>query len=598
MDTENKAVKRRFASIVNLAVDARATFVRFPFAILCAIGAAAAAHYLVGVDFEETDAMLPVFFTCMLGISVFFSLRMLTADRDWSRTDKIGVTLAGLAVLVIFYVTRSSPLRGADYFQFLLLMAATHLFASFAPFIARRGEENGFWQYNGALLSRGALAAVYSGVLYIGLALALAAVDSLLGVDVEGETYGKLWFWIAFVYTAWFFMAGTPKDVRGLNEVKDYPVALRVFTQYVLIPLVAIYMLILYAYLVKIIVEWELPTGWVTYPVIGVSITGVLALLLIYPLREQAENVWIKSYSRYFFWTLYPLIGLVVMAIWIRVSEYGVTEKRYLVVAATAWLLGIALYFTFKRVRDIRIIPLSLCIVSLLAAFGPWGGGAISKRSQLGRLTDLLVAHEVMTGAGLTDESKSVEFEPEQEISSIVGYLDEMHGLEVIRGWYARPEDLPEEFTPQVAMEEMGLKYRGRWESAEDVSLTIAAPQPLTVFGFDYAYLLNEYFGSDSVDFHFNLDSLTRLTLRGTTLSVGSRAGDADVLSADLADLILDLDARRRQGETLEANDASHAAENASYRLMVYVTSVGGNIEGDSLKLNHLAATILVGTNP
>jgi len=357
VNNETPSGTKRFHSIIKLAANARATIERFPFAILSAIVTAFSAHHLVGVGFESTEPLFAVYGTAVLGISLFFSLRMLGEGRGWSRRTQLGVTMGGLVALVICYVTQPTPLRGADFYRFWLLLAALHLFASFAPFIGRRGEENGFWQYNKALLLRGALAAVYSGVLYIGLALALAACDTLLGLDVDGDTYAQLWFWIAFVYSSWFFLAGAPKDVRALDGIHEYPTGLRIFTQFLLIPLVAVYLVILYAYVVKILVEWNLPTGWVTYPVIGLSITGMLALLLVYPIRERAENAWIRNYSRFFFWSLYALIALVAVAIWTRVSDYGITELRYLVIVATAWLLGITIYFTIRRTREIRVIP-------------------------------------------------------------------------------------------------------------------------------------------------------------------------------------------------------------------------------------------------
>jgi hypothetical protein len=595
MEEATAPAKRRFASLVNLVRHAGATFERFPLPILSAAGAAIAAHFFVGVDFEETDPLAAVIMTCVLGISLLFALRMLCDDRPWPRLASLAIQLAGLAALGIFYLTLSIPLHGADWYRFFMLMAATHLFASFAPYIGRGGELNGFWHYNKALLLRGALAALYSTVIFSGLSLAILACDTLLGFEVEGETYARLWFWVAYLYSAWFFLAGVPRDVRALDRTTEYPTGLRIFAQYALIPLIAIYLVILYAYLVKIVVEWELPNGWVTYPVMGVSIAGWLALLLAYPIRDQAENAWIKVYARFFSWLLYPLIGLVIIAIWTRIAEYGVTERRYLVALAIAWLLGITVYFTLKRDRDIRWIPISLCLVSLAAVFGPWSGTSVSKRSQLNRLREMLVVEEVMPEAGLSDARKAVAFETEQEISSIVKYLEIVHDLEPIRDWYAEPEQLPDELTAELAMGEMGLRYRGRRERASEVSLGIDAPQPLAVSGFDYVYLLDEWFRDDSVvAYRADLDSVTRLALDGTTVSIGHPEMEEGQIVLELEGRILELDAKQRRGETLTAADAMIEASSAGYFAVLYVTNAIGSLEADNLKLERLAATILV----
>jgi hypothetical protein len=594
VNDDSPSSNKRFQSIITLAVNARATFERFPFAILSAIVAAAGAHRLVITDFDITEPAFGLFLTGTLGISLFFSLRMLGEGRGWSRNVRLGVSLAGLVALVIHYLTLPGPALGTDFYRFWLLMAVVHLFASFAPFIGRRGEENGFWQYNKALLLRGALAAIYAGVLFVGLALALAACDTLLGLEVEGKTYGQLLFWVGFVYSAWFFMAGAPRDVQALDAVQEYPIGLRIFTQFLLIPLVVIYLVILYAYLIKIVIQWNLPTGWVTYPVIGLSIAGILAMLLVYPIRERAENAWIKNYARFFFWSLYPLIALTALAIWIRVSEYGITERRYLVIVATAWLLGITLYFTVRRTRNIRVIPISLCIISLFSIVGPWSGTAMAKRDQLGRLRDALVTEAVMTDVGLTRERKTLEFEHEQQISNIVSYLDEMHGLDAIREWYAEPERLAEALTPSIALEEMGLRFRTRWERAERINFSANAPEPLSVADFDYVFLLSESFDEDDEEMERALDDLTHLTLERTLLTLGRTGFEEGGLSIDLEPKILELDARNKAGEELGADDVMIAAENAAYRLVLYITEAFGATEADSLQLDRLAATILI----
>ncbi len=605
MDSSEKGAKRRFISITELLQRARITFERFPLVILAAIGAAIFATYLAHIDFDSelgADALVPVLIVCILGIPLFFWLRVLGERLNWTSRTQIVAGLTGVAALVGYYLILPAPVKGADVTTYLLLIAAAHLIASFAPYFGRPEEENAFWQYNKILFLRFALAALYSVVLFIGLTLAIAACETLLDIDFDDEIYAQLWFWVAFVYNTWFFLAGVPRDLRSLQEVRDYPTGLRIFTQYALIPLVVIYLLILYIYTGKILVEWNLPEGWVGYPVIGVAVTGVLALLLVHPIRQQAAHAWIVTYSKIFYWALYPLIVLIGIAIWTRIGEYGITEKRYLVAVATAWLLGITLYFTFKRAKDIRIIPISLCVVTLLSAVGPWSATATSRRSQLNRLRELLIAEEVMVGGVIDSTPKRVEFERRQEISNIVNYIYNLHGLDRISDWYARPEVLAESPRPNRAMEEMGLKYISPWmRPPEGFSVSATVPNPLSLDGFDYFYALSERFKPDTVRFRTVLaeqgDALAtavmELRLRGTVLDVGPPSG-TDRLSVDLGPMLLNLKDKEEVGEAFGPDETSLAVENERYRLLLYLRDASGGGEGDSLALSHISASLLI----
>jgi hypothetical protein len=597
MEAREQTRRQRFASLLALAHQARQTFERFPLAIMSAIVAAFAVHFIIELEFDAdraSQSLWPVIMTAILGIPFFYALRVLAESRGWSRKLHLGVTLSGLIAVVVYYLVLPTPVKGADVVSYLLLLAAVLLATSFLPFHGRAGEENGFWQYNKVMFLRIATAVLYSAVLYVGLSLALGACDTLLGFDIEGETYLQLWYWIVLVYSTWFFLAGIPQDILGLQRVADYPTALRVFAQYVLIPLVVVYMIILYAYMAKIIIQWDLPKGWVGYPVIGVSLAGMLALLLVHPIRNNPESKWVVPYAKLFYWAFYPLIVLISVAIVTRISDYGVTENRYLVVVATAWLLGIALYFSFRRKADIRIVPISLCIVSALAAFGPWGATAFARRSQLDRLSRILNADEVMVDGKLERTAKALPFERKKEISNIVEYVIGFHGANRIRDWYAEPERLPDDLTPRTAMREMGVEYISRWQSEpEGYAIDPSGPNPVTVTGFDYVYRL-DLSDADSTRWSTMLDSVTELSLDGATLQL-ARAGDpASALSVDLTSMLIALRAKEERGETYGREETTVESEGERYRMTFYLRHAGGGGEGDSITVERLSATIIV----
>ena len=98
--------------------------------------------------------------------------------------------------------------------------------------------------------------------------------------------------------------------------------------QYVLLPLVGIYLVILYAYGLKILFQWNWPQGWVSQLVLWYSVVSILSILLLWPLREKADSGWIKSFTSWFFRLLIPLLVMLFLAIFERIGDYGLTVNR------------------------------------------------------------------------------------------------------------------------------------------------------------------------------------------------------------------------------------------------------------------------------
>ncbi len=262
---------------------------------------------------------------------------------------------------------------------------------------------------------------------------------------------------------------------------------------------------------------------------------------------------------------------------------------------ATAWLLGIALYFTFRRRGDIRVIPVTLCIVTALTTVGPWGATAVSRRSQVGRLQAMLVAAEVMANGRLESTPKRIAFEQEKEISNIVKYLDEFHGLQRLRAWHPDTVRLPEPLTPRLAMESMGLEYIASWEDERrGFAVDARPPSPLPVAGYDFVFDTVHHWGDDPSFFRAWIDSVTELRLDGTLLALGPPLDPAARLTVDLAAFIRGLGERVERNERLAPDETVLSAEDSRYRLVMYLRGAGGVVEDDSLRIRHLSAVFLI----
>jgi hypothetical protein len=410
-------MKLKLPSIHSLWLSFCQVIFRFPLQVILALAATIAWCVLVDTDNHTEDQLVLFMCTCNLGLTLLLSADLyaeanqLSVGRKW-----VFRLLASIVCIGLYFMLKPSIYR-ADVYRIGMLALAFHLLVAFAPFI-NKGNLNGFWQYNKSLFLRFLTAALYAGVLFAGLAIALVAIDGLFSVNISWKTYMRLFALVTAGFETVFFLAGVPDDFEKLDREASYPKGLKIFTQYVLIPLVTIYLLILLVYEAKIIISWQLPKGLVSTLILGYAVFGILSLLLVYPIKEKEGNGWIKLFSRFFYFMMIPLVLLLLLAVWKRVGHYGITESRYILVILAAWLALITVYFLFSKKQNIKVIPVSLCILALLATYGPQSAFSVSEFSQISRLKKL------RTSTAQKDMA-------EQE--RVVDYLVDRHGLTALQ---------------------------------------------------------------------------------------------------------------------------------------------------------------------
>lgn len=406
----------KLPSINSLWLQTLKVFLRFPLQVLLAIVATGIWWYLIDVENYNgalESNLVKLLITCNLALTLLLASDLYAEVKQFNPTKKWLFRFIALTICAVLFFTLHPTQNQADIYRLVILGFAFHLLVSFSPFIGN-SNLNGFWHYNKTLFLRFLTSVLYAAVLFGGLALALAAINGLFNVTIDYKIYLKLFAVVGLCFTTLFFLAGLPDNISSLNQDQYYPKGLKIFTQYVLIPLVTIYLGILLVYEIKIAINWELPKGLVSTLVLGYAVFGILSLLLIYPIKNNEGNGWMKLFSRFFYVMMLPLIVLLILAIVKRVGSYGITEPRYYLIILALWLSGVTLYFLLGKNQNIKTIPISLCIVALLTVYGPQSAFSVSKLSQIVRLKKLM-------------QSKLSEDQKQQ--SSVIRYLVSNHGL-------------------------------------------------------------------------------------------------------------------------------------------------------------------------
>jgi len=539
---------------------------------------------------------------------------------------EIALQAAGLAVLVIFYFTLPSSTSFSNtatpYIRYALYVIALHFLVAFAPFtkynpltpfIKGEGEINGFWQYNKGLFIRILTAILFSGVLYLGLSFALLAIDYLLGIEIREQFYGELGVIIVGIFNTWFFLAGIPEKISKLDKVQDYPKGLRIFSQYILIPLIVIYLMILYSYTIKIMITWDWPEGTVSLLILALSIIGMLALLLLHPYSYRTENAWIRKFSKSFYIALLPLIIVLFLAIWIRVSDYGITVSRYFLILLAIWLACIVIYFIFSKGKNIKSIPISLFLITILSSFGPWGAFSISERSQVNRLTDMMTDNGLLKDNKILKKHSRISSDVHSEIQSILNYLDEYHGFESINPWFE--QDLDSLFETEIdttvrykrysvdeveiIMELMGLEKALKEFELDSYSFAWAKENDIIdVGGFDYLIELILYSYNKDKSYNFEIDSNSyeiKIHPLDPKITIMSAKGQL-IMQLNLEDICNELLNEHKveyYNRDVPAKNMTIQKANKDISISIQINSMTISKEDGKLKLEELSAEML-----
>jgi len=415
------------------------TCVRFPATMICAI--VGTIGVMAAVENDGGDNYIKLWIMAQLGLALCTGLAVWAESGGWNRLRAWGIQLTGLAYLAAYYVVfdmDGRALESVDLPRYFALLIAAHLFVAVAPYLNGRPVAD-FWEYNKQLFANFIVGAVYANILHGGLSLALLAVNELFNLGISGKMYVHLFALLGGVFQTTFFLYHFPGRYLFGEKERSYNLVFKNLCQYILIPIVGLYFLILYAYSIKILVTWDLPHGWVSSLVLGFSVAGIFTYLINYLLPEYSDNKIVHAYRKWFWWVLLPMVGLLFVAIGRRISDYGITPERYFVAHAGVWLLVVCAYFLWSKTDNIKFIPISLGLFVLVAVAGPFSAFNVSERNQTTILRDLLEKNNRFEGGMLQEGGSPVPPEDAERIQSCLVLLSKHDALDRIEPWFPMP---------------------------------------------------------------------------------------------------------------------------------------------------------------
>src|SRR5690606_30914741 len=111
-------------------------------------------------------------------LPLFYAFHLITKQYLLSNKQRIIAAIVICICLFIYFVTLNSKPLALDWYRFGICFLVTHAVVAFMPHV-RHENILGFWQYNKNMAVQFLNATFYTGILFIGLIIAIYAVENL-----------------------------------------------------------------------------------------------------------------------------------------------------------------------------------------------------------------------------------------------------------------------------------------------------------------------------------------------------------------------------------------------------------------------------------
>jgi len=579
----------------NILTEITRTAKRFPFALLFCATACVVSWSRVGKQYSNNFNILLL--SLVASALLFYAIELLKERNPLAWVKPWYLILAGFVFAVMFYLKFSSLAYINYSLRYAHWIVIIGLFSLCAAYLAGN-ETNGFWQFNKKVFLRGILSWLYMAVLFGGISLAILAIEKLFEIKINHKVHEYIWIFATHLFWPLHFLSGIPENYAELNETDYYPRGLKLFAQYVFIPLACVYYAILYIYVAKIIITRQWPMGWVGWLTISASSLGLLTFLLLYPLARSAENVWIDKFLKMFSIAAVPLIFVLFVAAYKRVSQYGITEPRYFLFAAGLWFLSVFVYLILETKPDIRKILVSLAVMTILTTFGPWGAYSLSLSSQMTRLEKKLSAAGLLKDGKIIKIAPLADSEKLYEIGSSLDYIVREHGIKPLEKYFTEDiSSLNTKYTQshwkqdilKELMSYMGQNYIMTWQR-NDIKTTyfhfIADKAPIDIRGYDTMinidYITENLSDTAPYAVKFGKGKRTLLLFKGHEQII-------EIPFPNLNDLEL-----QKQRTKIAAEKLRSESENKMIKTEIYFTNIQANINSGVTEIISASGFLLI----
>ncbi|MEI8085525.1 MAG: DUF4153 domain-containing protein [Paludibacter sp.] len=555
---------------------------RFPFTLVFILGLA----YYFLLKINNHNALIQERIWAFLSLGIALSILVTLFSEEFKKQIiKIGLNLLSVILLSFYVYSLPEKLLTYHYYQ-LVIIGLSFVLSSFVISFLKRNNDIPFWEFSKTVILQLFISFVFAQVLMSGLSLAVLSLKELFGVNIKPEVYGNLAVFCYLIFASIYFLANVPNETEKRKSEYTFNKFIKILGLYILLPILAIYSLILYVYLAQIIVKWELPNGWVSTLISTLGIVGFLCMLILYPLRLENENKIVNLFSKYFPLILLPLLILMSVGIIRRFDDYGLTINRCYVLILNAWLYFISIYLFISKANHLKWMVISFATIAFLSSVGPWSVFAVTKQSLVANLkTSFTNAHLLKNGKVFIPQNKSFVIDTLLQVRIIedIRYLSNNYGNESFQLYFSKP--IKDKSTPEL-FKEMNLDENIKTNKFLKYFSANLGYKSLKLNVEPYKYFVRIIISQDKDSVYSDNELTIKYDKKSQTLKVKSPLKSYSISLKEKIQMIKNLDATNQNREfssdelTIKTND---------YKLVICVLNANQE-HSNNIKINNLEA--------
>lgn len=303
-------------------------------------------------------------------------------------------------------------------------------------------EKNDIPSWNFALSSITACvtANVIGCIMSGGICFLTLSVHKLFDLSIDSTCYLYVVILCNVCLSMFLFLGLLPKKQEKHNTRPLQHSFLNGVIHYLFLPLTGGYLIVLYIYALRILINWELPIGWVSWLVITLMTGCIVIEFGLYPSRMAQQKRTDNLIARWLPLFVLPLLLLMTIGIIRRFNDYGVTINRLYLITLNIWCYFVCIILIIIKAKRISWIPISFSLVFLLTSVLPVNYANITRQIIQKEVNQTIIHQKPMLNLPLSQEQYNQwlkTFSPEQarQINEKFIYLYEWFGKESICQW-------------------------------------------------------------------------------------------------------------------------------------------------------------------